>query len=151
MSIPKPLRVPDVFKTSPQAAVVYLPYTSKNWRREGRIARHALYEHPIISSDGPGLPEITLRLRERVPTPRGFYAIRFPGGSVCQFRHPSMVLMVRLERTLSASLALCLCHLGYMRMVLKAGLEPARLAAQEPESCASAKISPLERGTQGGT
>lgn len=59
----------------------------------GRIARHALYEHPIISSDGPGLPEITLRLRERVPTPRGFYAIRFPGGSVCQFRHPSIELV----------------------------------------------------------
>ena len=28
-------------------------------------------------------------LRERVPTPRGCYTTRFPGESVCQFRHPS--------------------------------------------------------------
>lgn len=65
----------------------------------------------------------------------------FQAGPLDQLRQSSMVLMVRLERTLSASLALCLCHLGYMRMVLEAGLEPARLPTQDPKSCASANFA----------
>ena len=95
-----------------------------NWRREGRIARHALYgstqslavmaldfqRSPSEYLDGAfgrtrtfntnvlsvaTLPNWSTKAsiqfwrRGRVPTPRGYYAIRFPGGSVCQFRHLS--------------------------------------------------------------
>ena len=89
VSIPKPLRVPTVFRTAPRAVVVYLPCTSKFGGGRTNRTPCPLWEHPIISSDGPELSEITLRRRVQGSNLCGFYTTRFPGESVYQFRQLS--------------------------------------------------------------